>query len=58
LAADWHNPLRIPPTCFHGAALLPVNDYVLVVVDKAADIKLLLAKFGTREEKKITDPDL
>jgi hypothetical protein len=30
---------------------------VLVVVGKAADIKPLLAKFGTWEEKKITDPD-
>jgi hypothetical protein len=26
-------------------------------VGKAADIKSLLAKFGTWEEKKITDPD-
>jgi hypothetical protein len=57
LAADWHNPLRIPPTCFHGAAFLPVNDYVLVVVGKAADIKPQLAKFGSWEEKKITHPD-
>ena len=30
---------------------------VLVVVGRAADIKPLLAKFGTWEEKKITDPD-
>ena len=30
---------------------------VAAVVGKAADIKPLLAKFGTREEKKITDPD-
>ena len=40
-----------------AAKFLPVDDYVLVVVGKAADIKPQLAKFGTWEEKKITDPD-
>jgi hypothetical protein len=40
------------------ASFLPSNDYVLVVVGKAADIKPLLAQFKTWEEKKITDPDL
>jgi len=40
-----------------AAALLPQNDYVLVVVGKAADIRPLLKKFGTWQEKKITDPD-
>jgi zinc protease len=39
-----------------AAALMPQKDYVLVVVGKAADIKPLLAKFGTWQEKKITDP--
>lgn len=39
-----------------AAALLPQTDYVLVVVGKAADIRPLLAKFGTWQEKKITDP--
>ena len=37
--------------------LLPQNDFVLVVVGKAADIRPLLAKFGTWREKKISDPD-
>jgi predicted Zn-dependent peptidase len=40
-----------------GAALLPLKDYVLVVVGKAAEIRPLLKKFGTWQEKKITDPD-
>ena len=40
-----------------AAALLPQNDFVLVVVGKAADIRPLLQKFGTWQEKKITDPD-
>ena len=40
-----------------AAALLPRNDYVLVVVGKAADIRPLLKKYGTWQEKKITDPD-
>lgn len=39
-----------------AARLLPKTDYVLVVVGKAADIKPLLAKFGTWREKKISDP--
>jgi zinc protease len=39
-----------------AAALLPQNDYVLVVVGKAAEIKPLLAKFGAWQEMKITDP--
>jgi zinc protease len=37
--------------------LLPESDYVLVVVGKAAEIRPLLAKYGTWQEKKITDPD-
>jgi predicted Zn-dependent peptidase len=40
-----------------AAALLPRNDYVLVVVGKAADIRLQLQKFGTWQEKKVTEPD-
>jgi zinc protease len=36
---------------------LPGDDYVLVVVGKAADIKPQLAKFGAWEEKRITDQD-
>jgi len=40
-----------------AAALLPGNDYVLVVVGKAADIRPLLQKYGTWQEKKITDLD-
>jgi predicted Zn-dependent peptidase len=40
-----------------AAALLPRNDYVLVVVGKASDIRPLLQKYGTWQEKKITDPD-
>jgi len=40
-----------------AAALLPQGDFVMVVVGKAADIKPLLAKYGTWREKKITDPD-
>jgi len=39
-----------------AAALLPRKGYVLVVVGKASEIKPLLAKFGTWQEKKITDP--
>ena len=39
-----------------AAALLPQDAYILVVVGKAADIRPLLAKFGTWQEKKITDP--
>lgn len=40
-----------------AAALLPQEDFVLVVVGKAAEIRPLLKKFGTWQEKKITDPD-
>lgn len=40
-----------------AAALLPQADFVLVVVGKAADIRPLLAKYGSWQEKKITDPD-
>jgi len=40
-----------------AARLLPQNDFVLVVVGKAAEIKPLLAKYGTWREKKISDPD-
>jgi zinc protease len=39
-----------------AAALLPRKDYVLVVVGKAAEIRPLLAKFGSWQEKKIADP--
>ena len=39
-----------------AVALLPQKDYVLVIVGKAAEIKPLLAKFGTWQEKKIADP--
>ncbi|MGZ5499184.1 MAG: M16 family metallopeptidase, partial [Candidatus Aminicenantales bacterium] len=39
-----------------AAALLPQDAYVLVVVGKAADIRPLLAKYGTWQEKRITDP--
>ena len=39
-----------------AAKFLPLDSYVLIVVGKAADVKPLLAKFGTWEEKKITDP--
>ena len=39
-----------------AGALLPRNDYVLVVVGKAADIRAQLQKFGTWQEKKISDP--
>ena len=40
-----------------AAALLPQGTYVLVVVGKAADIRSQLGKYGTWQEKKITDPD-
>jgi len=38
-----------------AAALLPQNDYVLVVVGRAADVLPQLKKYGTWQEKKITD---
>ena len=40
-----------------AAALLPKDDFVLVVVGKAADIRPQLRKYGTWQEKKISDPD-
>jgi zinc protease len=36
---------------------IPEDDYVLVVVGKAAEIKNQLQKYGAWTEKKITDPD-
>jgi len=50
---------RLTPASVKAAALtlLPQEDFVLVVVGKAADIRPLLAKYGTWREKKITDPD-
>ena len=49
---------RLQPAALKAAAerLLPLNDYVLVVVGKAADIRPLLAKYGAWQEKKISDP--
>lgn len=40
-----------------AAELLPQGDFVLVVVGKASEIRPLLKKYGTWQEKKITDPD-
>jgi len=40
-----------------AARLLPQDDFVLVVVGKAEEIKPLLMKYGTWREKKITDAD-
>lgn len=39
-----------------AARLIPTENYVLVVVGKAAEIKDQLKKFGTWTERKITDP--
>lgn len=39
-----------------AAAFLPGSDFVLVVVGKASEIRPLLKKYGTWQEKKITDP--
>ena len=39
-----------------AARLIPENDFVLVVVGKAADIKEQLDKYGAWTERKITDP--
>jgi zinc protease len=39
-----------------AAALLPRTDYVLVIVGKATDVRPLLRKYGTWQEKKISDP--
>jgi len=49
---------RLDPAALKAAAatLLPQDDFVLVVVGKAAEIRPLLAKYGTWQEKKITDP--
>jgi predicted Zn-dependent peptidase len=47
-----------PPALKAAAAtLLPREDFVLVVVGKASEIRPLLAKYGTWQEKRITDPD-
>ena len=48
---------RLDPATLTSAAarLLPRNDYVLVVVGKAAEIRPLLAKYGAWQEKKISD---
>ncbi len=50
---------RLTPASVKAAAatLLPQEDLVLVVVGKASDIRPLLAKYGTWQEKKISDPD-
>jgi predicted Zn-dependent peptidase len=49
---------KITPAAVKAAAvtLLPQDDFVLVVVGKAEEIRPLLKKFGTWQEKKITDP--
>lgn len=49
---------RLTPPALKAAAvrLLPQDDFVLVVVGKAAEIRPLLAKYGTWQEKKISDP--
>jgi zinc protease len=49
---------KVTPDGAKAAAvkLLPQSDYVLVVLGKAADIKAQLAKFGTWQEKRISDP--
>jgi len=49
---------RLQPAALKAAAerLLPQDDYVLVVVGQAAEIRPLLAKYGTWREKKISDP--
>jgi predicted Zn-dependent peptidase len=39
-----------------AAKLLPSSDFVLVVVGKSSEIRPLLQKFGTWQEKKVTDP--
>jgi zinc protease len=39
-----------------AARLLPAQNWVLVVVGKAAEIGPILVKYGTWEEKKISDP--
>jgi zinc protease len=54
--ADIRN---VTPAAAREAAVrwIPENDYVLVVVGKAAEIKSQLQKYGTWTEKKISDPD-
>ncbi|MEN6559679.1 MAG: pitrilysin family protein [Acidobacteriota bacterium] len=49
---------RLDPAALKAAAarLLPRNDFVLVVVGKAAEIRPLLAKYGAWQEKRISDP--
>ena len=49
---------KLDPAALKAAAarLLPRNDYVLVVVGKAAEIRPLLAKYGAWQEKRISDP--
>jgi len=50
---------KLTPAALKAAAakLLPQEDFVLVVVGKASEIRPLLAKFGSWQEKKISDPD-
>ena len=50
---------KLTPAALQAAAatVLPRQDFVLVVVGKASEIRPLLAKYGTWQEKKITDPD-
>jgi len=50
---------KLTPAALKAAAarLLPQDDYVLVVVGKASEIRPLLAKFGSWQEKKVSDPD-
>jgi len=49
---------KVSPATVKAAAvrLLPREDFVLVVVGKAAEIRPLLKKYGAWREKKITDP--
>ncbi len=49
---------RLDPAALKAAAaaLLPQDDFVLVVVGKAAEIRPLLAKYGAWQEKRIADP--
>ncbi len=39
-----------------AASLLPQDDYIMVVVGKASEIREVLRRLGPVEEKKITDP--
>jgi zinc protease len=49
---------KVTPASVQAAAarLLPREDFVLVVVGKAAEIRPLLKKYGAWQEKRITDP--